>query len=317
MQGDGPRTGIASRLPWRRSAALVTAVIMACTVGLTILQLRTFPHTPLPVFASPTRTADLTSVLPGQKGDTFTVGDAYASSGDPDSYAERLIANEWYFSDAAVSNVYTVLPYSKFSQDFCLDLRGSTCDGALSALFRNDSTTGTPLVDLLSISRVLGYKDTFPEPPRVVPDGWRVTDEGKYVWTMERVEQMPPAGGVVWTDAGTDVEVLNQTDSSVTFRIDAVGSDGEVVLSRLAWPGYTVDGAELSSPLRGYLLAVNVTGVSPGGVVTVNFRPPGFVLEVGAASAAVILGVGWTILHTVRSRRRSRSQDRRIEPAAA
>lgn len=310
------RKDAVSRRSLGKAAVTAAAVLVVSTVGLTVLQLRTFPHTPLPVFASPTQTADLTSVLPGGGGDTFTVGDAYASAGDPASYSERLIANEWYFSDAAVSNVYTVLPYSKFSQDFCLDLRGSTCQGALPALFRTDPTTGVPLVDLLSVSRILGYRDTFPDPPLIVPAGWQITHEGEYAWTMERIQQSPPAGGVVWADEGTAVDVVDQTDSSLTFRVDSVGGDGKVVMSRLAWPGYTVDGAELSDPLRGYLLTVDVSTAAPGDEVTVTFRPPGAVLEIGAAIAALLLGLGWTVLSATRSRRGIRPQRPRVAPAA-
>lgn len=292
---------------------IATAVIVAATLGFTLLQLRTFPHTPLPVFAAPTQTADLTDVLPGEGGDIFTVGDAYASAGEPDSYEERLIANEWYFSDAPVSNVYTVLPYSAFSRDLCVDLRGSTCSGALPSLFRTDSTTGTPLVDLLSVSRILGYRDTFPQSPTVVPEGWRVTAEGEYTWMMERVQQAPPAGGISWTDPGTVVDIVEQTDAKVTFRVDAIGDGGRVVLSRLAWPGYTADGAVLADPVRGYLLAVDVSDVAPGAEVTVTFRPPGFVGGLVAGVLAMLLGAGWVVAAAISGRRRSRAAERADE----
>jgi len=89
----------------------------------------------------------------------------------------------------------------------------------------------------------------------------------------------------------------------VTFTVDAVAADDpEIVLSRLAYPGYRVDGAEQGEPREGFLLTADLSGAE-GSTVTIDFRPPGWPVILPAGVLAVALGVGWSLFAVIRRRR--------------
>ena len=268
------------------------------------LQMREFPRTPLPTFAAPSNVEALRSVLAGVEGDVVTVGDAQANGNDPASFSEALIANQWYFSDSSVMNTYTVLPFTTFSRDLCMNLKGSTCSSALDTLLSVDDSTGLRVVDLLSVSSIIGYTATYPEPPRSLPSGWAVVATDTYTWRIARSQPIEPAGDVVWQSPGTSVQTVRTDPTSVTVRVDSVGSEGHIVLSRLAWPGYTVAGAHFAEPTRGYLLTVDLGSVPPGAEITVAFSPPATPIMVGCASVAMLLALGWAIGPPALQRRR-------------
>jgi hypothetical protein len=103
---------------------------------------------------------------------------------------------------------------------------------------------------------------------------------------------------------------VSNSSSQVTFKVDEVpASGGTVTLGRIAWPGYTADGATIVDPLRGYLLTVNVAPDMAGKTVTVSFQPPGWTLEIASLAAALLLGAAWSVVHALRGRRRSGSPD--------
>lgn len=289
--------------PAGRRTTYAVLVAVAVTVAVVPLQMRLFPETPLPVNAVPQSVQEMSATLAGVPGDAFAVGDVYAGADDEDSYRERLIANLWYLSPTPVGSLYTVLPYSTFSNDLCTDLRGSTCEGALATLWSADETTGRSVADLMALSTVVAMTSTFVERPEV-PDGWSVRSGGEFTWVIERDDPVDGAGGVVATGAGTEVDTVSQTQDAVTFSVVSVGADARVIMSRLAYPGYGVDGAVLTDPVRGWLLTVDVAGLEPGDIVTVSFRPPGFALEVVAAVLAAGLMVAWPLGRVVMRRRR-------------
>lgn len=293
--------------PLLRAPGAVLVFSIVVTTLFVGLQMRVFPVTPLPTFAVPSTATSMTSVLDDVDGDVMTVGDAVSNAMDPTTYEERLIANLWYLSSAKVSNTYTVLPYSTFSDDLCIDLKGNTCDRALDRLFSIDSDTGERVVDLLAIDQILGYKTTYPAAPRSLPEGWHLVQDGSTTWRLARDSAIEGAGGVVWTGPGTEVETTSSTDTSVTLRVGRVGSDPRVVLSRLDYPGYVVEGASTADPVRKYLLTIDLDSVAPGSTVTVTFRPPGFAVEVGSAFVAVFLLISWSVLR-LRARRIERQQ---------
>jgi hypothetical protein len=183
----------------RRAVAGLAVGLMVVTAALAAYQMRAFPVTPLPTFAAPTSAQDMSHVLDDAEGDVMTVGDALSNAFEPETFDESLVANLWYFSPAEVSNLYTVLPFTAYSRDLCVDLRGGTCDTALDALLGDDGDTGAPVADLLAVSEIVGYRSTFPQPPAAIPAEWRVVDEGETTWRIVRDEPVPSAGGVTWT----------------------------------------------------------------------------------------------------------------------
>lgn len=293
---------------------LAAAASIVVSAALVVPQMAVFPATPLPNFGAPDSVSRMSAVLEGIDGDAIVVGDIYAEGGRAASFDERLMGNLWYLSDADVSSLYTVLPYSTFSRDLCTDLRGSTCAEALDTLWSTDPDSGETVADLMGVSTIVAITATFPEAPEPAP-GWSLDRSGAFTWLYTRDATAPPAGGIAWTGEGTRVTVEEQGDASLAFRVDEVGSDARVVLSRLDYPGYGIGGAARVDPLRGWLLTVDVSGAQPGDLVTVSFRPPGFAAMIVAGGLAAVILVGWPILVS-RQRRRKPGEGVIADPAA-
>ncbi|WJL95102.1 hypothetical protein QSU92_14275 [Microbacterium sp. ET2] len=279
----------------RTRTVIAVGAGLVVTVLLVVPQLLVFPATPLPKFAVPDSVSRMSAVVSDAPGDAIVVGDIYADGGREASFDERLLGNLWYLSPAHVGSLYTVLPYSRFSNDLCSDLRGSTCDEALETLWSTDPDTGLPVADLMGVSTIIAMKETFPRAPDA-PAGWRIVDDGDFTWRLERSQPIPGAGGVVYTGTGTEVTTIAQSDTAVTLRVDDVGDDGRIVLSRLDYPGYSVDGAGFDQPVRGWLLTVDASGAAPGDVITVRFRPPGFGAMIAAYILCAALVAGWMVV---------------------
>ena len=291
------------RVSWtspQRSRAAVGGVLIV-TAALVAPQMLVFPATPLPTFAVPHKVADLESVLPDGPGDAIVVGNIYQDGGNEAAFDEILLGNLWYLSSTSVSSLYTVLPFSAYAADLCMDLRGSTCAGAYDTLMSKDEETGLALVDLLAVSTVVVIKSAFSGELPHVPSGWSVVSDEDYTWELRRAESVAPAGGVVWASSGTEVSVEGQDETSISVRVDRRGDDARMVLSRLAWPGYVVSGAALSDdPVRGYLLTIDLSDAAEGDVVRVEFRPPGYFLSVAAFLLAAGLLIGWPVVGAIR-----------------
>jgi hypothetical protein len=224
---------------------------------------------------------------------------------------ELLIGASWYLNPKDVQNGYTTISFRRFRDRFCRTFNGGTCARALDAVLSEEPTSGRPWADLLSVSTLVLFRPTFPETDLMQPpEGWSlsaVTDH-TVVWTRD--ERLPTAGGVVATSARTAVAEEVVTDREVRLRVTSVGPDGgTVTLSRLAWPGYAVEGGELAAPVDGILVQVAVPGGSAGSTVTVRWDPPGWTLELWALSTAVLAGSAWVVLTWLRSWRRRRQRD--------
>ncbi|HJA04880.1 MAG TPA: YfhO family protein [Candidatus Microbacterium stercoravium] len=287
---------------WEKKTAFVVVCSMLVTLGVGGAQLLQWRESPLPSVNAPTDTAELRDVLSDTRGDAIVVGNYMKGAGTPESWDERLMANLWYISEANVSSVYTVLPFSAYAHDLCSDLRGLTCKDALETLWSDDEETGEPVADLLSVSTILAAKHTFPDEPEA-PKGWHLANDGGWMWQFERDDPLPAAGGVVWTGEGTAVTETDETQTSLTFTVEQVGEDPRVAISRLPFPGYSVDGAELADPVRDYLLTVDVTGLDEGDEVTVQFLPPPFPVLAGSFVLAWLLLAGWLIARFALRRR--------------
>lgn len=279
-----------------RRTALVVGAALIVTTAMLALQLSVYRTTPLPSFGTPSNTADLAAPYEGFAGDGIVVGNVYAGGGRPESFAERLLGNMWYIPDTEVAGGYTVLPFSAYADDLCVDLRSATCNRTLDTLLADDPTTGEPLVDLMGLSRIIAMKATYPEPPLPLPAGWRLSRDREWAWWIERSEPVAGAGGVAWTGDGTEVTVQSHDELSVSFTVDTVGDDSRIVLSRLPWPGYVVSGADQADPVRGWLMTLDVSNAQPGETVTVRFFPPGFIIEALAYASAFAALAAWIIL---------------------
>jgi hypothetical protein len=101
---------------------------------------------------------------------------------------------------------------------------------------------------------------------------------------------------VVWSSPGLDVTPLTTSAREAKLRVNAVPDQGGVVVfSRLAWPGYTVEGGNLAEPTDGYLLTIEVPAASSPQTVTVRFSPPGWSVELFALWLGVGGGLLWSL----------------------
>ncbi|MFD4959967.1 hypothetical protein [Microbacterium sp. NPDC058389] len=267
-------------------------------------QIYRYPSSPLGNFNVPSSVTAMHDVGSDMDDGIFTVGDVYSLQQHPDAYDESLLANLWYLTKKDAASVYTVLPFTTYAAELCVDIRGKTCPEALDALFEDREH---PLADDMALNTVVVIKGDGLEDRPKAPEGWTVTDS-EYVWVLHRDEPVDRAGGVARASEGTSVTVLDRDDTSVRFTVDEVAaSGGQVIFSRLAWPGYTVDGAELGDPARDFLLTVDVTAEDVGKVVTVTFRPPGWGIELTSVILAGLLAVAWTIVFGVVRRRGQRA----------
>lgn len=234
----------------------------------------------------PEDVATLESLSPVGEGDAIIVGSQEKFAGP--GWSVGRAGNLWYLEDdVQMMNLYTPVGFEAFSEDLCMEpYYGRTCSELGSRLFDTDRETGLPLADLLSLDTIR-FLATEENPiteieAQPVPVGWQVayTEADSVIWVRDQVTE--PAGGPVWSSPGLDPVVEEYGDRAVTLSTS--GEEGTVVFSRLDWPGYAVEGGELSEPLRGYLLTVNV----PEGQteITVSFTPPswgiGRILMIGA-----------------------------------
>jgi len=298
------RTAGFDRTALARAAVFIGLVTVAMTGLQSVLHARDLVSS-LP---APAEEADYAIQLTDAEGEAFVAGSPTQIG--PDILDETLLSNSWYLNDVPTHNLYSPVQFLPYAQDLCLSHTGIACQDAVEELFEVDSETRTPVADLLSVDSVQILRapdqeiEDLEEWP--VPDGWELTDTGDdYVlWVRDAVT--PDAGEVVWASAGTEVTMVSNSDMQATFEVDAVGSDGgQVVLSRLAWPGYSASGASLGEPVRDYLLSVDVPSDSEGTEVTVTFAPPAWPLCLAAMALAGLLTIAALIYPLIRRRRRA------------
>lgn len=295
-----------------RATALVL-VVGAVAVG--VFQVVRYQAIVAPQRNMPAALSAYDDYLPGARGDVWVVdGRAWTPDGEAMYTADRarylLTGSLWALTGKQVHNGYSTIGFRPYTVMFCTLVGGEVCPDALTRMLRRDPETGLSRADLLSISTlVVGLND---HTRRLAPPaGWHVAARNPYAVTWVRDRPVPAAGGVVWTSPGLSVSQVGRGgDLGVRLRVDRVPSaGGDLVLSRLAWPGYHADGGRLVAPLEGMLVRVHVDGSSAGHEVSVVFRPPGWPLELACLALALLLTVGWCALLVLRRRSRPDAAD--------
>lgn len=282
---------------------MLVPVMLASSLAVAVLQLTAQQGGVGGERGSPGELSAYDDLLPGARGDVLIIGlSADVIAAHPGLGRSVVPGSLWDLTGRPVHNGYTPLGFREYNRRFCVRFNGDVCTEALPRLLRVEPTTGLPWVDLHSISTLVLVDLPDSETARP-PAGWRVAHGDPPVVTWVRDRPLPTAGGVVWSGPGTRVTQLSQTETSTTFRVDEVGADPTAVLSRIAWPGYQVEGAELDDPLGEHLLRVRLSPDDVGSTVTVRFRPPGWRLELASLLGALTLGVAWSVVAARRGRR--------------
>ncbi|TPG19193.1 NfeD family protein [Pedococcus bigeumensis] len=307
----------------RQLPAVVAAVMALCSFGFLVLQHSYFPTPQSKERNMPALVSDYRRPLAGSVGDVFMVGAPNdAIQADASVTSDFLTASAWYVDGRPIQNTYTTIGFATYNDRYCMTLIGGVCRPALAMLRSTEPQTGMSRLDLLSVSTVLIRKEgvsakTLDNPP----PGWRVGRETplSVMWVRER--PLPAAGGVVWSSPGTRVETLSEDTRTVRLRVTAVSDQGgTVAFSRLAWPGYRVEGGgSLSDHLvDGYLTTLRLPASTEGKIVTLRFDPPGWPVELAAWTVSVVASIGWSLLALVLwwRRRRDPSRDESPDDAA-
>ncbi|MFT4299293.1 MAG: hypothetical protein QM597_06645 [Aeromicrobium sp.] len=296
---------VGARITKPRIAPWAAGFSVLATVMLLGLQLGVCHAPPLAYFRVPNSVEAIGQVQAGSDEGVMTVGDIYAIQGQPEAWREVLIGNVWRVRQMDSASAYTVLPHRVLAQRLCLDLRGVSCPQAYERLFEVQPD-GSRLVDDLHLNTIIVARSAATEQSAaatepVLRDGWSMT-QGKYTWTVHRDDPVEPAGGITRT-SGVTVSDVTVRDTRVSFTVEEVeGSAGTVVFSRIAWPGYRVEGAEQAAASEDFLLTVTLTPDDVGKEVVVSFRPPGWPVELASAVLAMMLAVAWTATHAITSR---------------
>lgn len=321
---------------WNRhglgAISLLAIGVLLATTATTVLQHRTSARSGLSIANQPEDVSTYKSVLRGVQNDVIVVGDPLDYPQEKSTWEQTLMANAWYVSDATVVNRYQLVGYSKLNQLLCLRYLGGTCPELAERLFDRRAETGLLLVDELHIDNVQILKESFNKPQvgmasnnyvsrdeeieiPEVPAGWHVAaeTEGTILWSRD--VPLGPAGGLTWTRPGTELTEVSRDDTKVVLRVDEVPEEGgRAALSRLPWPGYSVDGAQFTQrPIGGYLLGLAIPADAKGKLITISFEPPGWKIGIALWAIAVAGMFGWAIVSVVRSRRPGRQTVSPIE----
>jgi hypothetical protein len=266
-----------------------------------------FPDPPSPQRNAPTDLSTYRGLYPDATGDLLQVGatDPLVQS-DPRAAQELPIGSAWYLTGLSSQNTYTTISHLPYKSRYCIYYQGSTCPELFAQLFSTEPTTGEKRVDLLGVSSLLLVRQDFTA-ARLAhpPPGWRIAQRTPYAVLWTRRTPIPGAGSVAWTSPGTSVSAVESGATGTSFAVDRVpASGGTVVLRLLDWPGYSTSLGSLDDPVDGYLVTVRLPASTSGSVVHVDFRPPGWTVEVGAWALALLGGTGWSVAAAVRRQRR-------------
>jgi hypothetical protein len=299
----------------RRTAGMAAAFVGIFTVGLIGVQHHYSPGTYAYNRGMPGDITQYQQHLPAVVGDTFVVGtvDVKLKSGETPKPLV-LVANAWYVSGRSVQNVHGNTGYRAYSRRYCMDTFGLTCPEALPTLLSTEPTTGLVRADLLSVSSIVLLKTDVPDPvSQAPPTGWHVADDSKASVVWARDHPMPTAGGVAWHTAGLGVVQQSRDDTSVHLKVgDVPAGGGEIVFSRIGWPGYQVSNGAVTDPVDDYLLTVRVSPKDANKQITIRYGPPHWGLLIRLLAAAIAIGLAWSLFAALgplrgRSRRLARS----------
>ena len=157
-------------------------------------------------------------------------------------------------------------------------------------------------MDAFGVTNLQVWKPSYPDrdlddPPK----GWFVSDIGQKTVLWTREGSSIDVGDVVTSSPGLGVETVSNGPDQLTLRVtNRTAAPGRIILSRLAWPGYSVNGpARAVDPTADMLLTVEVPGGSDPSEVDIRFEPPGLRLGLWLLSLGTLFVL---ILELVRRR---------------
>ncbi len=289
----------------RRPAIPLAAVVFliaasACTV---LFQRFVAPAPALPDWGLPTTTSDLQSQLVGAKGDTYVLGTRDALN--PGMFVESSLANAWLVNPTEVQNGYGVIGFRSYAELLGVDYLGLNSPTALKVLLSDAAGTDQTYSDLFGIQNLQIWRSSYPQLDLAAPpSGWQVADEGVETVVWSRIADTAPVGDIGYVSPGLSATTVQMAPDSTTIEVTNETDDpGVIVLKRLAWPGYSIEGpGRLVAPSSGIFVTVEIPPhIAPAGVV-VRFEPPGLR---PALAGLVVMTLGLAAADVWRRRRKS------------
>lgn len=257
-----------------------------------------------------------------KQADSYTpaVKGSVAAFGAPKTgtYVDKnnyLFANTWYFSKHQTINAYTPVSFGAFWSFLNFThVEGTTAIEGVNNLFSTNSVFEKNYADLLAIDNVIIYQaNALPENYTNTdyanykadnktyrsfltnpPAGWHISKQNKDNYVLSRDTPFNEVGSVTGISNGANVQVISNTDRKLTFKVTSdEQKDVQVVFSRLAWPGYSIDNAKLNRPVKDMLVNATVKPDQFGKTITLSFDPPFY------AAGKVLVGLTILIVFIV------------------
>lgn len=291
---------------WGRTR-LVALLLVLSSLPVLWFQMSRYPYNS--AWYLPTSKDAAQAQFPDEPGLTLQLGDRSLVAP-----ADRSLDGAWnslVFGNYAKTlgedyvNSYTSIGYAAFSDLLCMTYDGSTCAAAYQKLFSREPDTGRTYADLMMLDRVVLQRAQYPSViGQTAPAGWQWQGGDSDSLVLVRTSgPLTRADGRVVSAQGVETSLVSESDTSGSYRVQS-GSGGQVVVSRLAWPGYTatIDGRSVPvTAVGGIFVTVDVPAGTEG-TLTVSFRAPGTNLGL----AGVVVGLVGIVVLTVADLRRRR-----------
>lgn len=241
--------------------------------------------------------SEAVSTFPDYPGATLQLGafsDVPSEDLDLDgAWGDLVFGNYARLLQLDYVNAYTPVGFGRFSDLLCMNYDGSTCPQAYERVFEVESTTGRTIADLMALDRVVLQRAMFDGVPGGAPPvGWTVVDRNDQVIVLERDAPRTTGGARVAATQGVEIiEVLGSGGEHDHLTVLSP-SGGQVVFSRLAWPGYVaMVGGEPATvgAIDDVFVVVEVPAGDDPVDLLLTYRVPGFRLGLPAAGAGLLL----------------------------
>ncbi|MFE3289625.1 hypothetical protein [Rhodococcus sp. NPDC059234] len=295
-------------LAWRRARfvgvgvamALGTAVVIALQT--TVLIAHPDPHT----VAAPSHIPTLSATTDRYHGTVLQLAARDLTTNADISDGRFLFGNEIMATPVESSvNRYSGISFSTLNKALCMDYRGSVCREVYYALWAPVKTDiPIPLIDYLGVDTLVVQHALVPsariDPPAT---GWHVAERDAERTVLLRDEPLQLPGRVTFASPG--VQVLASDASAQSETVQYTGSGGDIVFTRLAWPGYTatVNGQPVDA-VAGWHGLLKVSVPAGPGELRIEFRAPGQRLGIAAFALGTAVALVQGVAVAVRRRRR-------------
>ncbi|MFE9787431.1 hypothetical protein ACFYO7_18805 [Nocardia salmonicida] len=280
-----------------RGIAAAAVLTIVATFPIAFVQVASAPRTPMSYGFAEQR-SDMTAAFPDFGGRTLQLADRIMVRDEERTLAGTYgsIALGSYAKNLGLQyvNGYTPVGHAAFAGLLCMAWDGGTCPDAYKRVFAVEPSTDTPIVDLMRLDRIVLQRSQYPNAGNdPAPAGWKFVHYPGHehqIWVLERVNPLPSPGDLIAHESGVHATVMPEAGLTNRATVSS-GTGGRIVLSRLAWPGYTATLGNSEIPVRavaGTFVAVDIPPGTRNATLTVTWRPPGLSISLTTALLALI-----------------------------